>query len=450
MSQEVPLCGDRNDSGPHRPEGAEAPVSFKSNLRSVADVLYKGALPLSIADAGAKGSAGVIALLIARFFGPLQFGQYATALSVCGMFTMITGIGFEQEFTRRGSIEKNDIPANLSLNLLSLAITSAVAYLSIAVFLPFSGYSRDIVIIGFLAGATLLVLNIHLPFRHLCLMLNKSHVTATIQIIATTTVLGLTVFVIYMKGSLKFIVLSQLLVAVGVALAWFLWTPKKYFAIRTSGRSVLDFFRNSALFGFSNMIWVAYFNFDIFLMSLLRPGTEVGIYAGVYRIIAINYVLGMAVANSFTPILFRKFTSNRKEFARVSRNLVMAMCLIGLLLSLILYSYSGRLVSMIIGELYKEGAVIARILSLAVTLRLVNFGLCEILTTGNRQRIRVSVEMVMLLSNVVLNGFLIPLYGGVGAAMATVGSEIILLVGASLACRKYGLFRFSASVATAG
>lgn len=447
MSQEVPLCGDRDEPGPHRTDRAEAPASCKtrSNLRSVADVLYKGALPLSIADAGAKGSAGVIALLIARFFGPLQFGHYATALSVCGMFTMITGIGFEQEFTRRGSLEKDDIPANLSLNLVSLAITSAVAYLAIIVFLPLSGYSRDIIVIGLVAGATLLVLNIHLPFRHLCLMLNKSHVTATIQMIATATVLGLTILVIYLKGSLIFIVVSQLLVATGVALAWFSWTPKKYFAIRASGRSVIDFFRNSALFGFSNMIWVAYFNFDIFLMSLLRPGTEVGIYAGVYRIIAINYVLGMAVANSFTPILFGKFASNRQEFGRVSRNLVATMSLIGLLLSVLLYTYSGRLVSMIIGDLYKEGAVIARILSLAVTLRLVNFGLCEILTTGNRQRVRVSVEMAMLLSNVVLNGFLIPLYGGVGAAMATVGSEMILLVAAALACRSFGLLRFSAS-----
>ncbi|MBP2688600.1 MAG: hypothetical protein H6Q83_787, partial [Deltaproteobacteria bacterium] len=144
MSREVPSCGDRDDSGTRHPDGAEASASYRCNIRSVADVLYKGALPLSIADAGAKGSAGVIALLIARYFGPLQFGQYATAMSVCGMFMMITGIGLEQEFTRRGSIEKNDIPSNLSLNLLSLAITSTAAYLSMIAFLSLSGYSRDI------------------------------------------------------------------------------------------------------------------------------------------------------------------------------------------------------------------------------------------------------------------------------------------------------------------
>jgi len=423
----------------------EASAVHKSDIRWVSNVLYKRTLPLTIADMGSKGAAAVTALLIARFFGPHQFGQYATALSVCGILMLITGIGFEQEFTRRGSTEKNDIPASLSLNLISQGITSSVAFLLIIAFFSLSGYSRDITLIGLLLGATLFVGNMGMPFRNLCLLLDKSHVTAIIQTIATTMVLALTVFVIYMKGRLLFVVVSQLLVATGVALAWLWWTPKNCFAIRTSGRSVVDFFRNSALFGFSTMIWVAYFNFDIFLMSLLKPETEVGIYAGVYRIIAINYVLGNAVAYSFTPILFGKFASNCQEYERIGRNLIATMTLFGLLLSLILYTYSEQLVSMIIGELYKDGAVIAKILSLAVAFRLVNFGLCEILTTGNRQKTRVSVEMVMLLSNVVLNGFLIPLYGGVGAAIATVGAEIVLFLGALPACRKYGLLGTSTS-----
>jgi O-antigen/teichoic acid export membrane protein len=417
----------------------EASAMHRSNIRWVADVLYKRALPLSIADTAAKGASGVIALVIARYYGPFQFGQYATALSVCGIFMLITGIGFEQEFTRRGSIEKNDIPLSLSLHLISLAITSAMAFLLMIAFLLLSGYSRDITVIGLLLGVTLLVQNINRPFRFLYLLLNKSHMTATFQTIATGMVLALMVFVIYMKGSLVYIVVLQLLVAIGVAMALFWWTPKKYFAIRANGKSVVDFFRKSVLFGFSNMIWVAYFNFDVFLMSFLRPETEVGIYAGVCRIIAINYVLGWAVANSFTPSLFEKFASHRQDFGRVSRSLIATMCLFGLLLSLILYTYSELLVSLIIGELYKEGVVIARILSLSVTFRLINYGLCEVLTTGNRQKTRVSVEMVMLLSNVVINGALIPLFGGVGAAIATVCAEIVLFFTAALACLNSGL-----------
>jgi O-antigen/teichoic acid export membrane protein len=442
------LIRDLYNFWPHRLKTLKFSSIYSGNIRSIADVLYKGALPLSIADAAAKSGSGVIALLIARYFGPIQFGYYATALSICGMCMLITGIGFEREFTRRGSVEKNDIPASLSLYLLSLAITSVAAYLMMIAFFSLTGYSRDITLIGLLLGVTLIAGNMGLPFRHLCVLLNKSHVTAIIQTIATSTVIALTVSAIYMKGSLLFIVVSQLLVAIGVAMAWFWWTPKSYFATRTTGRSVVDFFRDSAMFGFSNMIWVVYFNFDIFLMSLLRPDTEVGIYGGVYRVIAITYILGMAIANAFSPILFGKFASNRKEYARVCRNLVAMMSLIGLLLSVILFIYSGRVVVAILGVLYQEGAVIAKILSLAVMFRFLNFGIGEMLTTGNRQKARVSIEMVMLLTNVALNGLLIPLYGGVGAAVATGIAEIVLFIGAISLCFKYGLFEKGASPGT--
>jgi O-antigen/teichoic acid export membrane protein len=102
----------------------------------------------------------------------------------------------------------------------------------------------------------------------------------------------------------------------------------------------------------------------------------------------------------------------------------------------------------ILGVLYQEGAVIAMILSLAVMFRFLNFGIGEMLTTGNRQKARVSIEMVMLLTNVALNGLLIPLYGGVGAAVATGIAEIVLFIGAISLCFKYGLFEKGASPGT--
>jgi len=436
----VPLTRDRNDSGSSRPQIVEATTSYKGDIQWVANILFKGALPLTIADAASKGAGGVIALLIARYFGPMQFGQYATALSFCGMFMLITGIGFEQEFTRRGSTDKNNIPSTLSLSLFSLGITSAAGYSLMTIFLLLSSFPREIIVFDLILGIMFIASSIQLPFRHLYLMLRKSHVTATIQTIATATVFALTLFVIYMRESLKFIVVSQSLVAIGVCVAWFWWTPKKYFDFRISTRAVIDFFRKSTLFGISNMIWVAYFNFDVFLLSLLRTETEVGIYAGVYRIIAINYILGFAVANTFTPILFEKFESDRRDYGKVSRKLVTTMAIIGLLTSLILYGTSDWLVPMIIGNTYREGAVIARILSIAVVFRLINFGLCEILTTGKRQKARVSVEMALLVTNMALIGILVPSYGGVGAAIATVGAEVVLFSTGVLACRTYGLF----------
>ena len=95
-----------------------------------------------------------------------------------------------------------------------------------------------------------------------------------------------------------------------------------------------------------------------------------------------------------------------------------------------LYYFADILVPGIIGREYTAGIPIAEILSLAVLFRMVNFGLCEILTTSERQRIRIYLEIGLLTVNIILNYILIPLYGGVGAAIATVASEAVLFVGA--------------------
>ena len=68
------------------------------------EIIFKGALPLSIADFASKGASVLVTLLIARYYGPKIYGQYAIAAAICGLFLMITGIGFEQELTRRGGL----------------------------------------------------------------------------------------------------------------------------------------------------------------------------------------------------------------------------------------------------------------------------------------------------------------------------------------------------------
>lgn len=398
-------------------------------------IILKSAVSLFVADAATKGANVIIALLIARYLGPLLFGKYAIASSVCGLFMMITGIGFEQEFTRRGGIDKTAIPQSLMLNHVAIAITSIMAYLGMFIFFSFGIYSKDVVIVGLLLGAALVVMRFHLPFRHLCLLLNKSNITAAIQSVSTALIVVLTLVIIYFKGSLNLIVSSQFVVATGIIVLWIWWVPKKYLSFYPDAGAIIAFFKKSIPFAISNILWIAYFNFDTFMLSLMRTEGEVGIYAGVYRIIGINYIIGYAIANSFTPRLFKKFATGNPEYYKESQRLTRTLSLVGAVLCFGLYYFADILIPGIVGKEYTAGVRIAEILSLAVFFRMVNFGLCEILTTSNRQKIRIYLEMFMLLVNIILNYILIPQYGGMGAAIATVIAEAVLFLGAFICFR---------------
>jgi O-antigen/teichoic acid export membrane protein len=107
---------------------------------------------------------------------------------------------------------------------------------------------------------------------------------------------------------------------------------------------------------------------------------------------------------------------------------------VGAILAVLLYLGSDLLVTMILGASYIRGIVLAQILSAAVFFRLMNQGLCEVLTTSDRHSIRICLEGGLLLVNVILNLLLIPQFGGVGAATATVAAEVVLTIGVIWVC----------------
>jgi len=407
------------------------------------EIIFKGAVPLAIADTASKGANVLLALLVARYFGPKIYGQYATAASVCGLFLIATGIGFEQEFTRRGGRNKESIPDNFLLNLVSIGVTAAITYLGLVLFFLSGVYSREIVVLGILLGCVLVIARFHLPFRHLYLLLGKSHLTAIVQSAATASIVLLAIIVLRFHLTIYWLIVGQL---VATLLFTFVWIKMSWVIInkaRFNYNKIASFFLDSVPFALSNILWITYFNFDTFMLSLLRSEADVGVYAGVYRILGITYILGYAITNAFTPKLYLAFVRSYKKFSKIATQLFFLTSIIGITIGGFFYCFSYVLIPFIIGESYNSGIIIAQILSFAVFFRLINFGLCEILTTSNRQRVRVWLELIMLMINIAMNLLLIPKYGGSGAALATVAAEFVLAAGVIGFCIKERVFRIS-------
>jgi PST family polysaccharide transporter len=200
------------------------------------------------------------------------------------------------------------------------------------------------------------------------------------------------------------------------------------------------FVRLSLPYGVSGFIWAIYFNFDALMLSLIRTESEVGLYAGVFRIVAISYIVGYALANTFTPLLFNAFHNNRSSYVHHARLLGASVSVLAVGVASVLFIFAEQLIDLLLGPAYLEAADVMRVLSAAAFFRIVNAGLCELLTTSNQQRKRVNWEFALLLANIVLNAILIPRWGGIGAAIATLSAEAVLLAGIAWVCYQSNLF----------
>ena len=91
------------------------------------------------------------------------------------------------------------------------------------------------------------------------------------------------------------------------------------------------------------------------------------------------------------------------------------------------------------GAAYVEAAPLARVLGVAAFFRTINFGWSQALTTSGRHSTRIAVEGALLVLNVVLNLLLIPAWGAIGSAIATLGAELMLTGAGWLLWRRGGI-----------
>ncbi len=401
----------------------------------------KNATFMVIADFATKGAMGVIAILIARFLGPHLYGQYTTATAVCSIFLMLTGLGFEQEFTRRGSIDSEQANSGLSLCFFTIAWSSLVAFVLLVAFLSISPYSSEIIIITLLLWVALVINRLHYPFRYLGLILRKPEDVAVIQVVGLLLLVSVILYLLVNNATIHSIIYAQIIVSAAILVVWFFWMKLRNIKFVALGYSDFQlFFKNSLPFAASNIIWVAYFNFDAFILSLLRTEAEVGIYGAVFKIIAMAYIIGYSVSNTFTPLLFKSFHLNDEaQQSALAIRLVGAMLLISVFMSGLFFILSPWLLTTVIGDEFADGVVIMQILSVSIFFRLLNFAFAELLTTSGRQMERVRLEWLLLVANIIMNFALIPYYGGVGAAIATLVAEAVLLFSIFKLCLKYKL-----------
>jgi len=237
--------------------------------------------------------------------------------------------------------------------------------------------------------------------------------------------------VLLLKGeSLHAIIVAQLFIASLILFVWFCWIKVKNIRlVALNYEEVLGYFKGSLPFAASNLIWIAYFNFDAFMLSLLRTEADVGVYAAIYRIIAISYIIGYATTNTFTPLLFKQFYMTDNSSDGLAKKMITLMLILSVLIGGGLFVLAPWVVNGIIGNQYSDGIVIMKILAISAFFRLLNFGFSELLTTSGKQSYRVRLELLLLATNIGLNAVLIPLYGGVGAAIATLTAETILFLG---------------------
>lgn len=186
---------------------------------------------------------------------------------------------------------------------------------------------------------------------------------------------------------------------------------------------------------------VLYWRIDQVMLGQMAGDAAVGLFSAAVRISEVWYFIPIALSNSAAPALTAIFQRSHTEFLEKLATFIRLMAAIGIAVAVIFTLFAKPIVVALYGPAYLRSSTILAIHGWAGIFVAVGVVSANWFINTGRFNYLMYQTLAGAVCNIGLNLFLIPRYAGVGAAMATVVSQIVstMLMNA-LAAKTHELF----------
>lgn len=369
-----------------------------------------------------------VGVWIARYLGPEQFGLLSFAMAFVGLFSAIAALGLQGIVVR--DIVRNPDCARETLGTAALMqlIGGLIAYVLILFLIeylrPDDALARSLVAI---LGSMVL-----LRAGQIAVFWFESQVqskyTVWVQNGVFLVFAAVKVVLILQEASLTtfaWATLAEALVVAIVLLGVMSLRGPSLAKLRVSTERAKSLLRDSWPLILSAIAIMIYMKIDQIMLGQMIGDGAVGIYSAAVRISEVWYFIPMAiVASVFPAILEAKKRSEKQYYARLQR-LYDLMVVMSVAVALPMTFLSTSIVTILFGEAYRAAGAVLAIHIWASVFVFLGVASGKWFLAENRQVLSFQRTVLGAVANVALNLWLIPLYGAIGAALATVISYAI-------------------------
>jgi O-antigen/teichoic acid export membrane protein len=365
----------------------------------------------------------VTVLYIIHYLPADRYGSFTTLVNYTAIVSVLLDLGFNTLFVREGARHHYEIQRYLR-NVMSLRLLMSVVSFVLLAGLLALNHLGDLLVPGFL------------------LMVLTSYSTLLRNGLYAVQQLGYEAIAVGLES-----IVLLVLVIIGIqshqGIAYFVWAYAAQYAFSCVYFSVVlavkriavigwrfevplirEWFWKGLPFALTFVLTILYFRIDQPLVYALRSHTEAGWYGAAYKPFEALLFIPMTFLSVVFPVLSIYHRERRDELLDTIGRFYKALLLIGWPLSVGMFVLAHPLIQVL--RLYPESEKAFRILALALAIAFVNNAFIGALNASDRQSSFTWAAGWSLLVNVGLNLILIPTVGFVGAAWATVATEIAL------------------------
>jgi PST family polysaccharide transporter len=384
-----------------------------------------------------------VTVWVARYLGPEQFGLLNYAFALTAIISLLSTLGLEQiiirDLVKESSLKNVTLGTAFVLKLSGSFFSIILSILIVSVMRP--GEYLTIFIVAIISLGTLFQSSdvIDLFFKSQVQskypVLSKSIPFIIINLFKIYLITNNAPLITFAWAAMAEVAFG----ALGLIIAYRL-TKNNIKEWKFTYKRAKELLFESWPLLLSGIAVLIYMRIDQIMLGQIVGDTSVGHYSAALKLSEVWYTIPIAIMNSATPIITKSFTTDLSQYYVRLQKLFNLMTFIGLGLAIPTTFLAPLIIQVIYG---KEYLVSATILSIHIwTSILVGWGLLKdmILVTQGLVKIILVTTLVGAICNVLLNLTLIPYYYGVGAAWATLISQVISVSGVLLFFKQTRIF----------
>ena len=371
----------------------------------------------------------IVGIWVARYLGPASFGELNYALALVGMFSVIASLGIDsniiRDLVREPDKQSEILGTAFRLKIAGALISTIVCVVTVSVLRP--QYPQTIWLVAILSAGIvfLAVETISLWFqaqvqsKYTVYAKNLAYVLGAL--IRVGLILNEAPLIAFAWAGL----VESGLAALGLVFVYY----KKHGCLPTTWTA--SWFRAKAMLHqgwpllLSSVSSMLYLRLDMIMLGEMSGDHTVGIYGAATRLSEVWYFLPMAIVSSLQPSLVRARELGQEQYHRRLLQIYRLMAVLSIFVSLLFMLMAEPLIKLLYGVAYIDAAAVLALHIWASVAVFLGVASSQYLIIENLQKLSFYRTTIGLGCNTILNFMLIPDFGALGAAVATLVSYCV-------------------------
>lgn len=370
-----------------------------------------------------------ITMYTGQYLGANGFGIISLALSITAIFGVFVDMGLSTLMIRETARNKslsNKYIVNLALMKVPLSI---LTFGSIALLVYCFHYSPMVanviyiitlsVILNSFSGILAAIFQSHEKMEYLSVnnILNSILIFAGV-LIGIRYNFSVTFF------ALVYVIANALsLIYVGSVYIWKFSMPKFEIDLSFWKPTI----KEAWSFGLIGLSGNLYTYIDSIMLSVFQGTEVVGLYSAAYRLMLVTLFIPTTINTAVFPVMSRFYNSSRESLNLMYERYFKYMIIVGIPMGVGTTILAKSIILLIFKSGYIESVGALQILIWTMVFTFIGASFVQLLQSINKQLIITKISIICVIINILLNLVLIPRYSFIGASIATLLTEVILV-----------------------